>query len=159
MVWLRKDLRNQTDNNWSDQGQIGWVHKWACSCWWENHFPRIFFHSIISNSPGYGGSGTRGSEFRFGFKDANWMPKKCRIPQWLIWGWCSFARGSQSANAHFTLGGNSSHSTVIAEDAILIKLPRLLRLLTRQQYVLVVPHKLPMTTLPLLLSNGLVTKR
>ena len=28
-------------------------------------------HDLISSSPGYGGSGTRGSEYRFGFADTN----------------------------------------------------------------------------------------
>ena len=64
---------NQTGTNWSDQGEYGFIQVDELVGAGERiTFPAAFWHDLISNSPGYNGqNGTRGSEFRFGFKDTN----------------------------------------------------------------------------------------
>ena len=115
-------IGNQTGNNWSDQGKIGWVSVNEPVAAGERiTLPAEFFHSIISNSPGYGGSGTRGSEFRFGFKDTNWTANgNPGVPNDLFEGRVYLEMFHSQATVYITLhGGGTSYSTAIAEDAIL----------------------------------------
>ena len=118
---------NQDDGdgaNWSDEGTAGWISiDETVGAGERITFSAAFLHDLISSSPGYGGTGTRGSEFRFGFKDTNWSNVgNVGAPNDLFEGGAYLHIVHTQETVYFHLYGDLLgvyHTTAVAEDNIL----------------------------------------